>query len=93
MQYVQVPPAGAPHEAAPGRPTLFFPLAGWALVVALTFIAYCAVVAHEAGHRPAFRYRDAGANRSTLFTSPPNGRSILPASTAAFSGRQGGGDG
>lgn len=93
MQYVQVPPAGAAHEAAPGRPTLLFPLAAWVLVVALTFVAYCAVVAHEAQHRPAVRYHDAGAHRSTLFTSPPNGRSILPAINAAVDDHEGGGDG
>ena len=93
MQYVRVPPAGALDGAAPRHPALFLPLTCWASVVALTFIAYCTVVAHEAGRQSEARYRESGMHRSTLFTSPPNGRSILSAIIAAVDGHEGGVDG
>ena len=76
MHFVQSPPIGAAQVAAFARRSLFTGLARWTLVAGLAFGAYCAVVAHEAGNAAESRYQDAGAHRSTVFTSPPNRRSI-----------------
>jgi hypothetical protein len=76
MHFVQAPPIGAAQKAAPARRALITGLARWTLAAGLTFAAYCTVVAHEAGDAAESRYQDAGAHRSTVFTSPPNRRSI-----------------
>ena len=82
MWYAQVPPADAANETSPRATALILPLARWALVVGFTFFAYGAVVMHET----TSRYQHTGAHRSTLFTSPPNARSMLPGTAASAEG-------